>query len=55
MLSLHDLKAVGHHLRDSAREKGESTAMPVAFMGLVTMAIGAMMVMQASKQMERGR
>lgn len=54
---LHSLKSVGHHFMHSAREKGEDTTRPLAFIGLVTMALGAKMLWEAYRQMEgtRGR
>lgn len=53
--NLHTLKSVGHHLAHAAREKGEDTAKPLAFVGLVTIAIGAKILMDASQKMGRGR
>ncbi len=52
---LQSLRSVGQHLLSSAREKGEDTAKPLAFIGLVTMALGAWTIRQAAMQMERGR
>ncbi|HYH66063.1 MAG TPA: hypothetical protein VD866_15320 [Urbifossiella sp.] len=52
--NLHALKAVGYHMLTSARDKGEDTAKPLAFIGIVTIAIGAMMLLSATKQMNRG-
>jgi hypothetical protein len=49
--NLHALKSVGHHMLASAREKGEDTAKPLAFIGLVTIGIGVMMLLSATKQM----
>jgi len=51
---LHSLRSVGHHLLGAARDKGEDTAKPLAFIGIVTIAIGAMMLMNATKQLNRG-
>jgi hypothetical protein len=52
--NLHALKAVGHHMLSSARDKGEDTSKPLMFIGLVTMGIGAVMLLKASKQMGNG-
>jgi hypothetical protein len=53
--NLHVLKSVGHHMANSAREKGEDAAKPLAFVGLVTTAIGLVMLGKAFVQMERGK
>jgi hypothetical protein len=50
---LEGLRSVGHHLMRQAREEGGDTAKPLAFVGLVTIAIGAMMLLKANRQMER--
>ena len=52
--NLQSLKSVGYHLLNSARDKGEDTAKPLAFVGLVTVAIGVMMLSQSMSQ-QRGR
>jgi hypothetical protein len=52
---LHSLKAVGHHLMHSAKDKGTSTAKPLAFIGIVTVALGGKMLWEAWKQTEAGR
>jgi hypothetical protein len=51
---LHSLKSVGYHALNSAREKGEDTAKPLAFVGLVTMAVGAKMFLEAYQRMQGG-
>lgn len=48
------LKALGYHALSSAREKGQDTAKPLALVGMVTMAIGAVMLLNASRQAGRG-
>jgi hypothetical protein len=53
--NLQSLKSVGYHLANAAREKGEDSAKPLAFVGLVTIAIGAKILMDASQKMGRGR
>ncbi len=52
---LHSLKSVGHHLLSNARDKGQSTAKPLAFVGLVTVALGAKLLWEAFKQTEGGK
>ena len=53
---LQGLRSVGYHLMSKAREDGGDTSKPLAFVGLVTVLLGATMLMKAMKQMEgRGR
>ncbi|HEX4611221.1 MAG TPA: hypothetical protein VH092_23720 [Urbifossiella sp.] len=53
--NLHTLKSVGHHMLSSARERGDDTGKPLAFIGLVTIAIGVVMLANANRQTGRGR
>lgn len=50
--NLHALKSIGYHLANTAREKGEDSSKPLAFVGLITIAIGATMLLKA---VEKGR
>ena len=52
--NLHALKSIGHHLEARARENGGDTGTPLAFVGLVTMAIGATMFVKGMNP-DRGR
>ncbi|OWK42229.1 hypothetical protein [Fimbriiglobus ruber] len=51
---LHSLKSVGHHMLHSARENGRDTAKPLAFIGFITVALGAKMLWEAYRQTEGG-
>lgn len=53
--NLHTLKSVGHHLTSSARDKGQSTAKPLAFVCVVTIVLGAELLWEVFKQTEAGR
>lgn len=48
--SLHDLRSIGNHIYHSARKNGEDTSTPLAFLGAVTVAIGAKMLWDAYRQ-----
>ncbi|QEL18695.1 hypothetical protein [Limnoglobus roseus] len=48
--SLHDLRSVGQHCFHTARRNGEDTSIPLGFLGIVTMGIGAMMTLDAYRQ-----
>lgn len=53
---LQGLKSIGYHLMHKSREDGGDSSKPLAFVGLVTIGLGVMMLLKANRQMEgRGR
>lgn len=46
--NLQMLKSVGHHMAGRARQRGEDASQPLAFVGLMTMLIGATMLMRST-------
>ena len=52
--NLQAMKSLGYQIASRAREKGEDTGTPLAFVGLVTIALGATMLMKGMEK-SRGR
>ena len=50
---LYGLRSLGQHMVGRARENGGDTAKPLAFVGLVTIALGATMLLKAQRQVQR--